>query len=372
MKRIFSVTALVLSILFQAVDSIAQNSLGKTDDVGRICLNSVIASNSSIPQGAGKMVINKLNQIAAKNGVGGSSLSPRFVITANVVELAQEVVPSAPPMVALELETTLYIGDSVSGTLYSTYSYGIRKCVGETADKAYLSALKKLPVDSPALRSFVEDGKNKIVEYYNSQIDFIISEAESLASQNRYDESISLLMQVPEVCKSAYTKAMAKATIVFQKKVDDEGAALLTKAKAAWKASATEDGAAEAAKYLGEISPAAACSGEANAFADSIAKHFKDLDDREWNFKMKQYNDALEQENRRMEHEFSQDNRRLDLEEKRLAANTELEGRRIDAGAERAKADDAKERYTLDTMKEIAASYGNALSEAKNVNLPWW
>lgn len=372
MRRIFIIAAFLLSALLPAVDSAAQNSLGKADDVGRICLNSVIASNSSIPQGAGKMMTNKLNQIAAKNGVGGSALNPRFVITANVVELAQEVVPSAPPMVALELETTLYIGDAVSGTLYSTYSYGTRKCVGETADKAYLSGLKKLPVDSPALRSFVEEGKNKIVEYYNSQIDFIISEAESLASQNRYDESISLLMQVPEVCKDAYTKAMAKASAVFQKKVDDEGAALLTKAKAAWKASATEEGAAEAAKFLGEISPAAACAGEANAFADSIAKHFKDLNDREWNFKMKQYNDALEQENRRMEHGFSQDNRRLDLEEKRLVANTELEGKRIDANAERAKADDAKERYTLDTMKEIAASYGQALSKAKNVTLPWW
>lgn len=343
MKRAV-ITAAIISLLFSmAIESTAQNNLGKTDDVGRICLNSVIASNSSIPQGANKLMVNKLNQIAAKNGVGGSSINPRFVITANVIEIAQEVVPSAPPMVAMELETTLYIGDAESGVLYGSYSYGSRKCVGSTAEKAYLAGLRNLPVDTPALRSFVEQGKNKIVEYYNSQIDFLLSEAETLASQRRYEESIALLMQVPEVCKDAYTKAMAKASVVYQQKLDNDGAELLTKARAAWKTNATDEGAAEAAIYLGEISPSAACASEANALADSIAKHFKDLEDREWNFKMKKYNDSIEQENRKM-----------DLEEKR-----------IDADAKKAQED-------LNAMKEIAMSYVSSRSNVENAILPWW
>ncbi len=343
MKTKLALALFCVAALSATQKTFAQNSLGKANDVGRICLNSMIASNSSVPQGAQKILLNKLNQIASRNGVGGSSLTPRFVITANVVKTAKEVVPSAPPMVALELETTLYIGDALNGTLYSSHSYGTRKCVGETEDKAYMSGLRNLPVESTAIREFVSNGKNKIVEYYNSQIDFLLSQAESLSNQNRYDEAIALLMEVPEVCKDAYLRAMGKASVIFQKKIDDEGAALLMQANASWKTNRTIEGANEAATYLGQISPAAACASEANALADSIAKYLKELDDREWKFKMKVFDTEVK-----------------------------LEEKRIDASVKRAELDDERERYAIDAMKDIAISVSGNLSNLQTLVLPWW
>ena len=63
----------------------AQNKKGKSDELGRIVLNGYVSDQAeSIPSIAKKMLKNKMNQIATKNGMGGSSLNPRFIIMPNI------------------------------------------------------------------------------------------------------------------------------------------------------------------------------------------------------------------------------------------------------------------------------------------------
>ena len=42
----------------------------------------------------------------------------------------------------------------------------------------------------------IEEGKNKIINYFNNQCDFIIKEAQGLADQNRYEEALFKLFSV--------------------------------------------------------------------------------------------------------------------------------------------------------------------------------
>ena len=98
----------------------AQNNKGKSNDIGRILLNGYVSDQAeSIPSIAKKMLKNKMNQIATKNGMGGSSLNPRFIITPNISVLTKDITPTAPPMIAITLDVTLYVGDGIEGTLFA-------------------------------------------------------------------------------------------------------------------------------------------------------------------------------------------------------------------------------------------------------------
>ena len=71
---------LLLVVLFFAINSFAQNSLGKADDAARIVLNTYIPTQvEGLTDAAKANLSNKLSQIATKAGMGGSASSPRFI-----------------------------------------------------------------------------------------------------------------------------------------------------------------------------------------------------------------------------------------------------------------------------------------------------
>ena len=285
--RKYSLLALFFSFIFFA--GYSQNTQQSADDLGRIALVPVVLDNANIPSYASALVKNKLIQAVTQSGLGGTSFDQRFIITANIEEVSKEITPTAPPMVALGLSATLYVGDVVTGNLYSSCRLTIVNGVGTNETKAYISAIKTINMLNPEVKAFIEKGKTRIVEHYNSQIDIIIAEALALTDQEKFDDAISLLFTVPEVCKEAHLKAMHTITDVYQRKIDKEGATLLNTARLVWYANQSSSGANEAASYLSKIHPLSSCFANACNLSSDIAKRIKEIDDREWDFRMKQY-----------------------------------------------------------------------------------
>jgi hypothetical protein len=235
---------------------------------------------------------NKLSQIVTANGMGVSSSSSRFIITANIVVLSKNITPTAPPMHAYTLGVNLYIGDGMEGILFATNSVTL-KGVGENETKAYMAAIKTLKVNDPQYQVFIAKAKTKIVDHYNRKCDFIIKEAKTLASQSQYDAALFKLSTIPEACKVCYDKSAPIARTIFKQSIDNDCKVKLAQAKNSWNASQNEYGATAAGEYLIEIDPKASCYGEAKAFTNKIAAKILADDKREWNFKMKVYQDEV-------------------------------------------------------------------------------
>jgi len=236
---------------------------------------------------------NKLNQIVTKNGMGGSAFRERFIITANVFINSKDITDGAPSMTVYKLDVTFYIGDGFEGTKFASTSIKA-KGVGETEIKAYNSALNSINTNDPAFQQFIEQGKNRIIEYYNSKCDFIIKEAQTLATQSKYEEALFKLTSVPEVCKDCFDKCAAAVGPIYKKQIDKDCSSKLSQAKNIWASTQTYDGATNAADILSQIDPNAACFKDVRAFADQIAKRVKELDQREWKFMLKQQQDEVD------------------------------------------------------------------------------
>ena len=290
MKKIICLCMLLISY----TSANAQNNRREADDVARITLATVIPDNidglNSVSQ---SFLKNKLNQITSKYGMGGSAINERFIITANVQVVTKDITSTAPPMHTYTLEVGFFIGDGVDGKLFATTSKTL-KGVGETETKAYKSTLKNIKSTDPVFKNFVEEGKNKIIEYYNSQCDFILKEVEMLVSINEYDTAIYKLVGIPEVCKECYKKAMDTVGLIYQKQIDYECTKLLAEAKNVWNEGLDLHSAQKTSQYLSKIAPNSKCFGDAQNLTNKIAKRIKELDQREWNFTLKEQQDNVD------------------------------------------------------------------------------
>lgn len=270
----------------------AQNSQGKTDDLGRIALAAIVPDQAEgIPQSARQLLANKMEQVAVQNGLGAAASNPRFCIVPVVNVLSKEITPTAPPMQALNLDVTFYIVDAASQTIFSQTNIQV-KGVGQTEDKAYIQALKNLNVKAGQFKGFVEKGKEKILEYYNSQCDVVLKGAQALAGQKKYEESLFTLLSVPDVCRECFDKSMDLSVDIYKQYANYKCTEYMSGAKAAW----ANMNADKAAEFLGKITPDMECYEQAVKLADEITQ--KQLADgaNVWQFKMKQYDDSVEKE----------------------------------------------------------------------------
>lgn len=269
MKIYVKIILLFLIIGLTTSNVHAQNKKGKADDFGRIVLNSYVSPQvGGLPSSAKRMLNNKLSQIASKNGMGGSSVNPKFIITPNITVLTKDLTPTAPPMTALTLEVTFYLGDGIEGTLFANTSIEV-KGVGTNETKAYISALKQIKPGHPDLKYLIEEGKTKIIEYYNSKCDFIQKEAMAKADRKEYDEAIASLLAVPEVCKECYMTCQDLTVKVFMMKLENECAENIQKATVA----KTNNEWDKAASHLITIIPGVSCYDPAQLLLKEIEDH---------------------------------------------------------------------------------------------------
>ena len=272
----------------------AQDQTQTMDDAARIALSAYMDPSSSIPNNAKKTLKDRMQKIITKNGMG-SAKNTRFIMTANVRELNLEKSETAPVIYIYDLEVNLYIGDGIDGTLFSSCSLEV-KAAGDSKEKAYMAALKKIKASDPQYQAFIEEGKKRIVDYYTAKCDFIITKAQTKAKNQDFDAAIAELIQVPNVCKECYDKCMAAAQPIYQEKINQEGAKLLAEARGVWSAGQDVAAAEAAAAILAQVNPQSSAFAGAESLNAEMAKRVKELDKREWDFMLKQQQDEVDLE----------------------------------------------------------------------------
>ena len=238
------------------------------------------SSVDAIPAEAQNVLLNKLGEILTQNGVV-KGVNSTFILTANTVVLTKEITPTSPSMQVYNLQTTFYIGNGVDGNLFSSFSTTL-KGIGTNQTKAYINAFRNFSVKNEDIAGFLSKAKAKIIDYYNSKCETILSQAATLEKTNRYDEALYLLTSVPEVCTACYAKSSSKVAAIYKQSIDLDCKTKLAEAQQYWNANPNNEGANEAAFILKGINPKASCFNEVKTFGNTISKKMTDIDAREW------------------------------------------------------------------------------------------
>lgn len=286
MKKFIIILSILLSV---GMSANAQN----TDTPLRV----VIPEDTGITPEAAQYLQNRLMWLVTGNATGVEDYgTSQFMITAKTFTESKDVVGSAPTMYAMNIAVTLYIADWVNDQLHSSMTFNARG-VGESETKAYINAFRRMNINDPKIKAFINDGRNRIIHYYTTQGAVIIQKARMLASQRDYEQALFLLAAIPSSCGSVYNDAQSAMLDVYKKYVNYRGEKLLAQARSIWTATQNREGAADAAALLAEIDPEASCYKS----ADNLMKEIGSRIGEEWTLEKKAYNDAVALEKQRID-----------------------------------------------------------------------
>ena len=272
MKYIVNLLVTFCAILcMMTTKVIAQN----TAHQGLVPISVYIPNDTeNIPLEAHRVLLNKFKAAASQCGMGATEDFAQFYITCSSTKVDMQVIAGAPPKYRQELELSVYVIDAFSNKIFGSVTLPVHG-VGESETKSYMACFKQLSPSNGTLKSFLLKTNKGIINYYEGQINNIISMAQSLAKVYKYDEALFRLSLVPEACPS-YNIVMEEATKIYQKYIDDQANRCLAKARSIWNAGQDFTAASEAGEYLAEILPEAKCYNEALELANTIKKRVGD------------------------------------------------------------------------------------------------
>ena len=284
MRRILLTLILGLNGLF----SFSQNC--------NIALQPIVvpsADGSYYPQ-VESYLTNRLRNLVLGAGEYSSLSDGQFAIVLSYNTLDKQIVGGTPAKIVYNMNVSLLIVDLKGQTIYSSYNVDL-KGIGNNETKALINCFRGLNNGNEGIERFVQEGKRRVIDYYDKNFGQIISKAKVDANMKNFDAAIYTLLSIPE-CSKGYSAALEMLPVVYSQFVNHHCNENLAQARAAWYASPNSDGASIAGVYLSEIYPDASCYGDAVQLFKEIRKQMGE----EWKFVMKQYNDAISLERQQM------------------------------------------------------------------------
>lgn len=240
-------------------------------------------------------ITSRLKLLTSSSEAMGAIDGTQFAIALDYDIIDKQILGGSPAKIIYVIDVTFQMFDLKGNRNFATYTRNF-KGIGDNEQKALINAFQKININDENLKSFVKEGHNKIIDYYNANYEQIINKARLLASARHYDEALYNLMAIPECC-NGYELVMNVSYSIYQQFVDQHCNENLAQARAAWIASPNSDGAMSASIFLSEIYPDAACYDDAICLANEIKKRMGD----EWKFTMKQWDDKIALERQRIE-----------------------------------------------------------------------
>ena len=342
--------ALILSLLICAITSAQSTSK-------EIIYISVLQPElTEIPTEAKTQLETKLNQLLMQNGIASDDPNNRFVLTAKASVVTKDIVAGPPAKVSMRIDFTFIVGDAEENVKYESCTLSTIG-VGINENKAFIAAIKNIKPQNRELISFLNAAKSKITAYYSDKCEQIKSDAAREASNRNYEKAIYMLLQIPNVCSCA-DECQQLAVQYSVEKSNNDAAVLLNQAKSVWASSPNQHGASSAADIIAQIPANTTSQSEIDALLEEINKKLKADEKREWEFRMKQYNDRIEKQKREDRQRIEQQRADNAYRSRQQIANNEY--RRTQQAA-----DNAARSQSIEALRQVGIEY--AKNQPKSV-----
>ena len=270
-----------LSILFLFIGivlvSFAQNT-------GSVSIHATVVDDA-IPAEAAKNILTKMQRMLTSCNIIDNG-ADRFVLTARVNITSKDIAPTTPARISEKMEITFLVGDIVDNKLYESFTIE-SSGIGITEAKAFISAFQRINVNNQEIKAMLERAQAKIVDYYVNHCDDILTKANTLSSQQKYDEAMFYLMSIPDVCSDCYTRCQTTAANIYKRKLTAEGEVLLNKARNEWLSGMDAASANRAADIMAQIDPLSSVYPEVRKLQNNISTKLQADEQRAWQLKMK-------------------------------------------------------------------------------------
>lgn len=221
-----------------------------------------------IPNSVIDMLNTRLSTAVSNCGIVISNQYSQFFITAKFNHVTEDIVPGPPKQFAVHTILTLLIGNPEGQEIYSSKSFDLRG-IGNSNQRALINSFQKINAKNNEFNDFIDKGKKKIIDYYNTNYAQILDKANKALILKKYDEALYYACSIPECC-NGYSKAVEDIINIFNKYIEYDGEILYKKAYAAWSINPTQEGANIAFNFLSLIDSTSKIFSKAQLLADEI------------------------------------------------------------------------------------------------------
>lgn len=152
----------------------------------------------NISDDASSILYNRLNQAVTLNGIGSTDNSNKFLLVPSVTVLSIEPTATAPINYVAEVEITMFIVDNSKKLLMSQETL-VKKGVADNERKAVVEAIKSVKARDSKLKKMITIGKNRIIEYYNTECENVVKTINAYIDCGMYDQALSELNAIPQI-----------------------------------------------------------------------------------------------------------------------------------------------------------------------------
>lgn len=260
MKKYIVIAVIMATALFGANKVAAQQEAESMIPIA-VCVPESIEFPS-----VATVLESRLNTAAMRGGLAGGEYAPRFVMFPIISVLSEQRTTTPPIMTIVELEVSVYIADYKDEHRYAATSFTV-KGGGQSKEKAYIDAVKKIG-DNKQMQGFVQEGRKRILDYYNTMCEKMLDEANALAVARKYIDAFSLIAEIPQV-SACFSNSRTRMAELYSQYYDLNCSADLEKAKSLY----AQRDITGALDNLSAIYPGCQCYTEAQKLYSDIVKY---------------------------------------------------------------------------------------------------
>lgn len=260
-----------------------------------IKLTPFVADFDEFPS-ASILLRNRINTAVAKAGYGGGGGNPRFIIGPNVSLISQDITSTAPTQYANVYELNFMVVDVVTETIFASQTIQA-KGVGFSPQKAFVSALRTINLQSAAFMKFLQQGQTKALKFFDENCANMLSEAEAEARTRNFEGAYAILNSIPSEAEDCFAKIQKKKITYFQITLNVNCAELLSKMRAElgkFNDSSASGFNPEAMSYYSIIDKQSDCYDDAQKEYNSYTAKLDPKAKRNWDMEMRKYKDEIE------------------------------------------------------------------------------
>lgn len=272
MKHI--ITILFAIFFFNSFSQVQQLN----DYLGKITLSVVMDQQTEALYPTQKSKIeSKVISLVSRYGISGQGYGANFIINPRLEIYDEQLVEGMRNLYVVTVELNLFIKQAKANIIYSTYNKQL-KGTGYSKNEAITNAISQINGNDPDVKIFIEEGKNKIIAFYNSKCNDIITEADKYAAMDEYERSIAILMSVPVEASPCNQKIKEKSVSIFKLYQKKKCQSQIQEAKAL----SVQKAYSQALQTLTFIDPSSACFTESKTIMSQIQSKMDTEEQRAW------------------------------------------------------------------------------------------
>lgn len=231
-----------------------------------VYLSVAMPCNSSLDNNTKTLLKNKILGMITSQGVAATEFSAIAVIPEVSINDEKIIEGGQKNIYTQQLVITFIIRNIITNTVFNSLSF---TCNGEGYSKseAIRSAINRINGNSTNIVNFIATSKQKIYNYYNEYTSLLINKANTLASQQAYDEALALLATYPEHL-SGYPRVAQTIKKIFDKSQTQYCSQIILSARQAYSLREYE----KATEIIALVNSQSSCATEAKQLLSQIKK----------------------------------------------------------------------------------------------------